>query len=68
MSGEHTDLVFVDAKGTEILKYGKATVIDKLTIRWPDKAHTVQSFEQVPVDRFLVVREGAKRWTEAKAR
>jgi hypothetical protein len=37
---------------------GRARVIDVLEVRWPDRAHSVQVFRRVPVDRFLVVREG----------
>ena len=47
---------------------GKATTIDRLEVRWPNAERTVQVFENVPVDRFLVIREGAKRLEAAKPR
>ncbi|MDA1195467.1 MAG: CRTAC1 family protein [Planctomycetota bacterium] len=47
---------------------GKATTIDRLEVRWADGKGTVQSFTKVPVDRFLEIREGAKRWKELPAR
>ncbi len=40
---------------------GKAKVIDRLEIRWPDAKHTVQVFEKVPADRFVIVRQGSKK-------
>ena len=40
---------------------GKATTIERLEVRWPNAEHSVQVFDDVPVDRFLEVREGSKR-------
>ncbi len=47
---------------------GKARVIDRLEVRWPDGKGTVQVFEKLPADRFLVIREGSKRVEATKAR
>ncbi len=40
---------------------GKATVVDRLEVRWPNARQTVQVFKRVPVDRFVVVTEGKKK-------
>ncbi|MDJ0521088.1 MAG: CRTAC1 family protein [Planctomycetota bacterium] len=40
---------------------GKAEVVERLEIRWPNAKRTVQVFEQVPVNRFVEVREGRKK-------
>ncbi len=47
---------------------GKATTIDRLEVRWPNAKRDVQVFTDVPVDRFLTVREGSKRWKAEKPR
>ena len=38
---------------------GAAEGVDRLEIRWPDAEGTRQVFEDLPVDRFVVVRQGA---------
>ncbi len=37
---------------------GKAAVIDKVEVRWPDKANTVQTFEKVEAGRFYTLKPG----------
>jgi hypothetical protein len=37
---------------------GRAERVDRLEVRWPNREGTVQVFEGLPVDRFLVVTEG----------
>lgn len=37
---------------------GKATVVDRLEVRWPNRDHALQVFTKVPVDRFVVASEG----------
>jgi hypothetical protein len=39
----------------------KATIIDRLEVRWPNAANTVQVFENVPVNSFVTVTEGSAR-------
>ncbi len=39
---------------------GKAEKIDRVTVRWPNAARAEQSFDNVPVNRFVVLEEGAK--------
>jgi hypothetical protein len=34
---------------------GKVTKVDRITVRWPDKAHTVQTLEQVEADRLITI-------------
>ncbi|MBM3789112.1 MAG: hypothetical protein FJW35_02050, partial [Acidobacteria bacterium] len=42
---------------------GKATKIDSLEIRWP--SGLVQSFNDVPIDRRIALREGGS-WKEVR--
>ena len=37
---------------------GKAAVIDKVEVRWPDAAGTVQTFEKVRINRFYTLEKG----------
>lgn len=37
---------------------GKATKIDKLTIQWPNKEKTVQTFTDIKPNRFIKISEG----------
>lgn len=39
---------------------GKAEAVDELTIRWPSGIE--QHFEEVPVDRHIVITEGDANW------
>ncbi|MDJ0973059.1 MAG: CRTAC1 family protein [Planctomycetota bacterium] len=47
---------------------GKATVVDRIEIRWSGRKGTVDVHEGLPVDRFLLAREGSKPVPEAIAR
>ena len=40
---------------------GKATVVERLEVRWPNRKHSLQVFEKVSVDRFVTVREGRSK-------
>lgn len=44
---------------------GTADTVERLEIRWPDAAHTVQVFEDLAPDRTLLVRQGAAEVSEA---
>ncbi len=37
---------------------GKAELIDKITVRWPDARNTIQSFEKVKPNRLVLITEG----------
>jgi hypothetical protein len=39
---------------------GKAAIIDKIEVRWPDAAATVQVFEKVEKNRFYTLEKGGK--------
>lgn len=39
---------------------GTATEIERLEVRWPDAEGTIQVLEGLPVDRHMVLREGAE--------
>ena len=41
-----------------VIGLGKATTIDELEIRWNGKGGRIDVFQDLPVDRFLLVREG----------
>ncbi len=45
---------------------GKAERIDSLTVTWPDAAHSQDVYTDVPVDRFVVVSQGAKELETSK--
>ncbi len=37
---------------------GKARMVDRIEVRWPDRNGTVQAFTQVPASRFYVLEQG----------
>jgi hypothetical protein len=39
---------------------GKATIVDKIEVRWPDAGTTVQVFEKVERNRFYTLEKGGK--------
>lgn len=39
---------------------GKATEIERLEVRWPNGEGTIQTFDGLPADRHILVREGAE--------
>jgi len=45
---------------------GQATVVSRLEVRWP--SGTVQEWKDVPVNRRLVITEGAGEWKEKELR
>ncbi|HWC15926.1 MAG TPA: CRTAC1 family protein [Terriglobales bacterium] len=42
----------------EVLGIGKRTKIDKLEIRWPQPSGRVETFTDVPIDRYVTIVEG----------
>ncbi|MHC5010657.1 MAG: CRTAC1 family protein [Planctomycetota bacterium] len=47
---------------------GTADRIERLTVRWPDAGRTVQTFEDLPVDRFVTITQGRRRPALEEAR
>jgi enediyne biosynthesis protein E4 len=43
----------------EVLGIGKRTKIDKLEIRWPQPSTRVDTFTDLPIDRYITIVEGA---------
>ena len=43
----------------EVLGIGKRTKIDKLEIRWPQPSGRVETFTDVPIDKYITIVEGA---------
>jgi hypothetical protein len=43
----------------EVLGIGKRTKIDKLEIRWPQPSGRVETFTDLPIDRYITIVEGA---------
>ncbi|MBI2920692.1 MAG: CRTAC1 family protein [Planctomycetes bacterium] len=39
---------------------GKAKVLDRVEVRWPDRANTTQVFEKVAAGKFYVLKKGGK--------
>jgi hypothetical protein len=39
---------------------GTAERVERLEVHWPDRRHTVQTIEDVPVDRFVTVTQGKR--------
>jgi len=42
----------------EVLGIGKSTKIDRLDIRWPQPSGRVETFTDVPIDRYITIVEG----------
>jgi hypothetical protein len=42
----------------EVLGIGKRTKIDKLEIRWPQPSGRVETFTDLPLDRYITIVEG----------
>lgn len=45
-----------------VLGLGKRTNIDWLEISWPQPSGLKQRFTDLPVDRYITIREGATKW------
>jgi len=43
----------------EVLGIGERTMIDKLEIHWPRPSTRVDSFEHLPIDRYITIAEGS---------
>jgi hypothetical protein len=45
-----------------VLGIGKRTKIDWLEITWPQPSGVTQRFTDLPLDRYIIIREGQVRW------
>jgi len=43
----------------EVLGIGKSAKIDKLEIRWPQPSGRVETFTDLPIDRYVIITEGS---------
>ncbi len=44
----------------EVLGIGKRRKVDKLEIRWPQPSGRVETFTELPIDRYITIVEGSK--------
>lgn len=45
-----------------VLGIGKRTNVDWLEIKWPQPSGLVQGLTDLPIDRYITVREGQAKW------
>jgi hypothetical protein len=45
-----------------VLGIGKHTKIDWIEIKWPEPSGLVQRLTDLPLDRYITVREGRTKW------
>ena len=45
-----------------VLGIGKRTQIDWIEIKWPQPSAVLQRFTNVPIDRYITIREGEEKW------
>jgi len=45
-----------------VLGIGKRTQIDWVEIKWPRPSAVVQRFTNLPIDRYITIREGEEKW------
>ena len=45
---------------------GKAKIVNKVEVRWPDNPNTVQTFEKIEPNKFYTLEKGEKSLTEVK--
>jgi enediyne biosynthesis protein E4 len=46
-----------------VLGIGKRTQFDWVEIKWPQPSGAVQRFANLPIDRYITIREGEEKWT-----
>ncbi len=46
-----------------VLGIGKRTQLDWVEIKWPPPSGAVQRFTNLPIDRYITIREGEEKWT-----
>jgi hypothetical protein len=45
-----------------VLGIGQRTKLDWLEIKWPEPSGLVQRFTNLPIDRYISIREGDPKW------
>ena len=45
-----------------VLGIGKITKLDWIEIKWPQPSGLVQRLTDLPIDRYITVREGQQKW------
>ena len=45
-----------------VLEIGVRTKFDWVEIKWPEPRGLVQRFTDLPIDRYITIREGPSRW------
>ncbi|HLW85766.1 MAG TPA: ASPIC/UnbV domain-containing protein [Candidatus Sulfotelmatobacter sp.] len=45
-----------------VLGIGKRTKLDWLEVKWPQPSGLVQRFTDLPIDRYITIREGQAKW------
>jgi enediyne biosynthesis protein E4 len=45
-----------------VLGIGKRTQLDWVEIKWPHPSGAVQRFTNLPIDRYITIREGEEKW------
>jgi len=45
-----------------VLGVGKRTKVDWIEIKWPQPSGVVQRLADLPIDRYITIREGAEKW------
>ena len=45
-----------------VLGVGKRTKVDWIEIKWPQPSGVVQRLTDLPIDRYITIREGAEKW------
>jgi hypothetical protein len=45
-----------------VLGIGKRTKLDWIEVKWPQPSGLVQRFDDLPIDRYITIREGQAKW------
>jgi hypothetical protein len=48
-----------------VLGIGQRTKLDWLEVKWPEPSGLVQRFTNLPIDRYITIREGDPKWQES---
>ena len=46
----------------DVLGIGNRAKIDKLEIRWPQPSGRIETFSDLPIDRYITIVEGQGKW------
>ena len=50
-----------------VLGIGKRTRLDWIEIKWPGPSHAIERFTDLPLNRYISIVEGQRKWTDAKS-